>query len=146
MTAQGLDVDVAIVGYGPVGQALAALLGRAGHRVVVFERFQEIYRLPRAVHLDHEIMRLLQSLGLADVLAGEMVPVRDYQWFGADGELLLRFDVDRPGAIGVGVGLHVLPARARGGDPSPCVRPGGRDRASEAGSRRAWTNSATMSS
>jgi 2-polyprenyl-6-methoxyphenol hydroxylase-like FAD-dependent oxidoreductase len=94
MTAQGLDTDVAIVGYGPVGQTLAALLARAGHRVVVFERFQDIYRLPRAVHLDHEIMRLLQSLDLADVLAEEMVPVSDYQWFGADGELLLRFDVD----------------------------------------------------
>ena len=86
------DFDVAIVGYGPVGQALAALLGRAGHRVGVFERFKEIYRMPRAVHLDHEIMRLLQALGLADVLAEEMVPVPDYQWFGADGELLLRFD------------------------------------------------------
>ena len=34
-----VDVDVAIVGYGPVGQALAALLGRAGHRVAAFERF-----------------------------------------------------------------------------------------------------------
>ena len=94
MTARDLDADVAIVGYGPVGQALAALLGRAGHRVVVFERFQEIYRLPRAVHLDHEIMRLLQSLDLAGVLAAEMVPVSDYQWFGADGDPLLRFDVD----------------------------------------------------
>ena len=86
------DADVVIVGYGPVGQALAALLGRAGHRVAVFERYQDIYRMPRAVHLDHEIMRLLQSLGLADVLAEEMVPVDDYQWFGADGESLLRFD------------------------------------------------------
>ena len=92
--ASTLDADVAIVGYGPVGQALATLLGRAGHRVLVFERFNEIYRLPRAVHLDHEIMRLLQSLGLADALAQQMVPVRDYQWFGANGELLLRFDVE----------------------------------------------------
>ncbi len=92
--ASKLDADVAIVGYGPVGQALATLLGRAGHRVLVFERFNEIYRLPRAVHLDHEIMRLLQSLGLADALAQQMVPVRDYQWLGADGELLLRFDVE----------------------------------------------------
>ncbi len=92
MTRRAPDFDVAIVGYGPVGQALAALLGRAGHRVVVFERFHEIYRLPRAVHLDHEIMRLLQSLDLAEVLAEEMVPVPDYQWFGADGELLLRFE------------------------------------------------------
>ncbi len=94
------DVDVAIVGYGPVGQALAALLGRAGHRVAVFERYREIYRLPRAVHLDHEIMRLLQMLGLADSLAKEMVAVHDYQWFGADGELLLRFDVQTPARSG----------------------------------------------
>ena len=94
MTTLDLDADVAIVGYGPVGQALSALLGRAGHRVVVFERFSQFYRLPRAVHLDHEIMRLLQSLGLADAVAEEMVPVRDYQWFGADGELVLSFDVE----------------------------------------------------
>jgi 2-polyprenyl-6-methoxyphenol hydroxylase-like FAD-dependent oxidoreductase len=100
MTAPDFDADVAIVGYGPVGQALAAMLGRAGHRVVVFERFQEIYRMPRAVHLDHEIMRLLQSLGLSDVLAEEMVPVHDYEWFGADGEPLLRFDVSGPARSG----------------------------------------------
>ena len=95
-----LDFDVAIVGYGPVGQALAALLGRAGHRVAAFERFQEIYRLPRAVHLDHEIMRLLQALGLADVLAEEMIPVHDYQWFGADRELLMRFETSGPARSG----------------------------------------------
>lgn len=91
----GFDTDVAIVGYGPVGQALAALLARAGHRVAAFERFTNIYRLPRAVHLDHEIMRLLQSLDLADELSDEMIPVHDYQWFGADGEPVLRFE--RPG-------------------------------------------------
>ena len=94
------DFDVAIVGYGPVGQALAAMLGRAGHRVAAFERFAEIYRLPRAVHLDHEIMRLLQSLGLSEVLAEEMVPVQDYRWFGADGELLLRFEPRSPAPSG----------------------------------------------
>jgi 2-polyprenyl-6-methoxyphenol hydroxylase-like FAD-dependent oxidoreductase/catechol 2,3-dioxygenase-like lactoylglutathione lyase family enzyme len=95
-----LDADVVIVGYGPVGQALAALLGRAGHRVLAFERFREIYRLPRAVHLDHEIMRLLQSLDLAEDLAGEMIPVRDYRWFGADGEPLLHFDTPQPARSG----------------------------------------------
>src|SRR5450755_1715211 len=94
------EFDVAIVGYGPVGQALAALLGRAGHRVAVFERFGEIYRLPRAVHLDHEIMRLLQSLGLSEVLAEELVPVDDYRWFGADGDLLMRFEPHSPALSG----------------------------------------------
>jgi len=68
-----------------IGHALRARLDAAQ------ERFTDIYRLPPAVHLDHEIMRLLQSLGLADTLAEEMIPVQDYQWFGADGELLLRF-------------------------------------------------------
>jgi 2-polyprenyl-6-methoxyphenol hydroxylase-like FAD-dependent oxidoreductase len=83
------SAEVAIVGYGPVGQALALALGRAGHRVAVFERFQEAYRMPRAVHIDHEIMRLLQDLGLADELADEMVAVSEYRWFGADGEPLM---------------------------------------------------------
>jgi 2-polyprenyl-6-methoxyphenol hydroxylase-like FAD-dependent oxidoreductase len=94
------EVDVAIVGYGPVGQALAALLGRAGHRVAAFERFDEIYRLPRAVHIDHEIMRLLQALGLADRLADEMIPLREYHWFGADGKPLMTLTPEQPAKSG----------------------------------------------
>lgn len=94
------DFDVAIVGYGPVGQALSALLGRAGHTVAVFERFQDFYRLPRAVHLDHEVMRILQSLDLADVLTEQMVPLHDYHWFGADGELIVRFESPNPSPSG----------------------------------------------
>ena len=94
------DFDVAIVGYGPVGQALAALLGRAGHRVARVRAVPEIYRLPRAVHLDHEIMRLLQALGLAEALADELVPVTEYQWFGADGEPLLHFQLPSPAPSG----------------------------------------------
>jgi 2-polyprenyl-6-methoxyphenol hydroxylase-like FAD-dependent oxidoreductase len=94
------DADVAIVGYGPVAQALAGWLGAAGHSVVCVERFQEIYRLPRAVHLDHEIMRLLQRLRVTDELAGEMLPVLDYHWFGADGEPLMVLQPESPSISG----------------------------------------------
>ena len=94
------DVDVAIVGYGPVGQTLAALLGRRGHRVAAFERYGEIYRLPRAVHLDHEIMRLLQALGVAEELAAEMLPVREYEWFGADRKPILTLRSPTPASSG----------------------------------------------
>ena len=107
------EVDVAIVGYGPVGQALAALLGRAGHRVAAFERFHEIYRLPRAVHLDHEIMRLLQALGLAEASADEMVPAARVPLVRRRRRAPDDLDATAAGALGLGAGLHVLPARAR---------------------------------
>ncbi|MGZ6659019.1 MAG: FAD-dependent monooxygenase [Solirubrobacteraceae bacterium] len=83
-----------------MGQTLAAVPVRAGPRVAVFERFSEAYRLPRAVHVDHEIMRLLQFLGLSEVLADEMVPVDEYRWLGADGEPLLRFEPRSPAPSG----------------------------------------------
>jgi 2-polyprenyl-6-methoxyphenol hydroxylase-like FAD-dependent oxidoreductase len=35
--------DVVIVGYGPVGQMAAILLGQKGYRVSVFERWPQIY-------------------------------------------------------------------------------------------------------
>lgn len=100
MTGAPYDADVVIVGFGPVGQALAALLGRAGHRVVAVERHDEIYRLPRAVHLDHEIMRLLQGLGVVDELAGDLYPVHDYHWYGADGQPLMTLQSPTPAASG----------------------------------------------
>ena len=57
--------DVAIVGYGPVGQTLAILLGQRGWRVGVFEKRPAAYPLPRAVHFDHEVARILQAAGSA---------------------------------------------------------------------------------
>ncbi len=92
--------DVAIVGYGPVGQALAAMLGSAGHDVQVFERHNDIYPLPRAVHLDHEIMRLLQMLGVARELEDELLPIREYHWFGADGEPIFTLQSSSPAVSG----------------------------------------------
>ncbi len=87
------DYDVAIVGYGPVGQTAAALLGRAGHRVGVFERYAQLYDLPRAAVFDHEIMRVWQSLGIVDQIAGDLQTVREYVWFGADGDPIMRIEL-----------------------------------------------------
>ena len=63
-----LGYDVAVVGLGPVGATLANILGQAGVRVVVLEREAAAYHLPRAVHFDDEVMRLFQSIGLAETL------------------------------------------------------------------------------
>lgn len=91
-----LDYDVAIVGYGPVGQTAAALLGRAGHRVGVFERFGCLYDLPRAIHFDHEIMRVWQALGIVEEIGDDLLPVHEYRWFGADGEPIMTMRAETP--------------------------------------------------
>ena len=68
-----LDTDVAIVGFGPVGALLAALLGRRGVRVAVIEREADVYPLPRAAHIDHQGLRLLQEIGCLDALLPDMM-------------------------------------------------------------------------
>ncbi len=85
------NVDVAIVGCGPAGLVLANLLGAAGRSVAVLERHPERYPLPRAVHFDHEIGRILQACGIGDELPGLTEPAPVYEWRGADGQVLLRF-------------------------------------------------------
>ena len=59
-----LDADVAIVGAGPVGTLLAILLGKQGKKVTLVERWPTIYDRPRAVTMDHEVARVLATLGI----------------------------------------------------------------------------------
>jgi len=55
---------VVVVGAGPTGVVVASLLAQRGVHSVVLERYDEIYPLPRAVHADDEVVRILQQLGL----------------------------------------------------------------------------------
>jgi flavoprotein hydroxylase len=91
--------DVAIVGCGPVGQVLAILLGQRGRRVDVFERWPEPYPLPRAVHFDHEVARILQAAGVAEELAPYTEPASRYEWRNAAGDLLLSIGRDRGASL-----------------------------------------------
>ncbi|NED93531.1 bifunctional 3-(3-hydroxy-phenyl)propionate/3-hydroxycinnamic acid hydroxylase, partial [Streptomyces sp. SID11233] len=85
--------DVAIVGFGPVGQILSLLLGRAGYDVVVLERWPAPYDLPRAVHFDHEIGRIFQAAGVGEQVRSVTDPVPDfYEWQNADREPLVKID------------------------------------------------------
>lgn len=94
-----LDADVVVVGYGPVGQATAALLASRGHRVHVYERYGELYGRPRAVYFDDEIMRVWQQLGIVDEIAGDLMPNKTYDWLGADGEPIMNIEFP-PGPSG----------------------------------------------
>jgi 2-polyprenyl-6-methoxyphenol hydroxylase-like FAD-dependent oxidoreductase len=142
-----LDADVVIVGYGPVGQAAAAMLARRGHRVAAYERFGEIYRLPRAVYFDDEIMQVWQSLGIADELADDLLPASGYNWFGADGKPIVKMEWPSPGRSGWHSGytffqpnLEAALDRAVRAQPSAAVRRGwGAEALTQAGDHVALT-------
>ena len=75
MTALPEDVDVLVVGYGPVGAALAGLLGRYGVRTLVVDRATDVFMAPRAIALDNEALRILQMVGLPeDAFAKVAIP------------------------------------------------------------------------
>ncbi|SEB57899.1 3-(3-hydroxy-phenyl)propionate hydroxylase [Beijerinckia sp. 28-YEA-48] len=83
-------VDVALVGYGPTGVALANMLGLYGLSVAIFEREAEPAHLPRAVHFDGEVMRIFQSMGVADALAPHVHISKGIKYFNTEGQLLLE--------------------------------------------------------
>ena len=59
-------VDVLLVGLGPVGAALANLLGRQGVSVLAIDQAREVFTAPRAIALDNEALRILQMAGVQE--------------------------------------------------------------------------------
>lgn len=88
--------DVAIVGYGPAGQVAAGLLGQRGLRVYVCEKLPDVYQIPRAIALDHEIMRVFQQLGVVDAIEPYTEPFSNSEFYGVDGQLIRRMTMLPP--------------------------------------------------
>ena len=95
-----VDCDVAVIGNGPVGSALAILLAQHDHAVAVLERWPVPYSLPRAVHFDDEVARILQACGIGASLDEISEPVDVYEWRNAAGLPLARFGRDGLGPSG----------------------------------------------
>ncbi|NLY65204.1 MAG: bifunctional 3-(3-hydroxy-phenyl)propionate/3-hydroxycinnamic acid hydroxylase [Alcaligenaceae bacterium] len=76
-----INVPVVVVGAGPVGVTIANLLGVYQVETLVLERSLDIFNFPRAVGLDDEALRTLQSANLVDSMLKDMiqnVPMRMY--------------------------------------------------------------------
>ncbi|WP_082895566.1 bifunctional 3-(3-hydroxy-phenyl)propionate/3-hydroxycinnamic acid hydroxylase MhpA [Rhodococcoides corynebacterioides] len=88
------DYDVVVVGNGPVGKVVAAHLGARGHRVLVVERAESPYPLPRAVTHCSDVARILQSVGLAPDTIPHITEPYDamYVWTNGVGETLVEVD------------------------------------------------------
>lgn len=84
------EFDVVIVGYGPTGEVLAAVLGKAGHRVAVVERWPSLFGLPRLTHIDDEGARIVQSVGDVDHALRDAEGINGYTFYNGDNEVLVR--------------------------------------------------------
>lgn len=76
---------VVIVGGGPNGITMAHLMGIYGIEAVVIEANADILPYPRAVGMDDEALRVLQSAGVAEEVVKDMihnVPIRYYNAAG----------------------------------------------------------------
>lgn len=90
------DADVLIVGLGPTGATAAGLLAQQGLRVIAFDRLPGLYPMPRAVGLDHEVMRIMQELAIADRLSPYIEPYRPSEYRGMQQQLIKRLDAVPP--------------------------------------------------
>lgn len=96
-------MTVIVVGAGPVGMTAALLLAHDGVDVVVLERHATPYALPRAVHLDDEIYRVLQRLGVAEAFAAISRPIPGMRLVDARHRTMAEFRRDAP------IGHHGYP-------------------------------------
>ncbi|WP_375170526.1 bifunctional 3-(3-hydroxy-phenyl)propionate/3-hydroxycinnamic acid hydroxylase [Marinobacter sp.] len=73
-----IDADynskVAILGAGPVGLTIANYLGQVGVEVLVVEKLDQLIDYPRAIGIDDEALRTIQSVGLIDEVLPHTTP------------------------------------------------------------------------
>jgi 3-(3-hydroxy-phenyl)propionate hydroxylase len=81
---------VVIVGAGPTGLTLAGLLGRYGVDVLVVERNPQTVQEPRAVSIDDESLRTMQSVGIVNELVPQIVLGYGSEYFSPRGRLFLK--------------------------------------------------------
>ena len=94
------ESPIAIIGAGPTGMAAAALLARHGVRSILFEREADVMTIPRAVHLDEEVLRILHRCCLGAETAREIRPIRGMQLVDRDRRTLVSFAREGDGLHG----------------------------------------------
>ncbi|BAM88571.1 FAD-binding monooxygenase [Bradyrhizobium oligotrophicum S58] len=92
-TSEQKHFEVVVIGFGPTGAIAASLLGTQGITTLAIDRAVDIYDKPRAIALDHEIMRLFDNLGIAEQVSRHVAPFPPSEHFGAQGQLIRRIDM-----------------------------------------------------
>jgi 3-(3-hydroxy-phenyl)propionate hydroxylase len=94
------DVEVAVVGAGPVGLMLANLLGIAGVQVAVLEANEGLLGLPRAIAYDAETLRLFSQIGLLEEIRPGLIQNPQVRHLNARGRVLMQAALPACGPYG----------------------------------------------
>jgi 3-(3-hydroxy-phenyl)propionate hydroxylase len=82
---------VIIVGAGPVGCTAALLLADFGIPVTLLERWPQPHPLPRAVHLDDEVARTLDRIGVSEGFLARSRPGSGLRLLDAEHRVMAEF-------------------------------------------------------
>jgi len=98
-------LDVGIVGCGFAGAATAAFLGRAGHRVTVYEEFAEPSAVGAGIVLQPTGMSVLGELGVLGQVIERGARLETLHCVTAESEDVFRLDYSQlhPGLFGLGM-------------------------------------------
>jgi 3-(3-hydroxy-phenyl)propionate hydroxylase len=101
MSVKPNEFQVVVVGFGPTGAVATSLLGDLNIRTLAIDRLRAVYDKPRAIAIDHEILRILDNLGVAERVQPYIAPFPASQHFGAKGQLIRCIDmVSEPYPLG----------------------------------------------
>ena len=92
---------VIVVGAGPAGCTAALLLADFGIPVTLLERHTQPHPLPRAVHLDDEVARILHRIGVSEGFLARSRPGSGLRLLDAGHRVMAEFSRDQqPGVHG----------------------------------------------
>ena len=86
------DFDVLIVGAGPSGLTLANILANLNISVGIFDKKASTVKEPRAVSIDDESLRIIQSFGLHNLLRKNIAENYGSHYFDGKGKLFLKVE------------------------------------------------------
>ncbi|MEM6475281.1 MAG: NAD(P)/FAD-dependent oxidoreductase [Pseudomonadota bacterium] len=100
-------LDIAIAGCGPAGLAAALLLEAQGHRVTIFDRFDEPGPVGSGLMIQPTGLAVLERLGLADAIVERGARIDALKGLEEHGKTVLDAPYSKLGIEGAfGIGIH----------------------------------------